>query len=154
MNERKNVFMHFSWIMPNQYIALHTGRQPRLGFFLTSSPNSTIGPLYTFIGTRKSHLKNPKNLALQMAAPTVRGGTGPSGSPKNQLFSKSFVTKCVTSYPQISNCVKLCVPSSAWLGCAHLPIGSLQSDNSNCCRWLIKYDFKFPAEQYSKTRLN
>ena len=52
----------------------HTSRQPRLGFFLTSSPNSTIGPLYTFIGTRKSHQKNPENQPLQMGASNSQGG--------------------------------------------------------------------------------
>ena len=78
---------------------MHTDWQPPFGFFVTPIQNSTIGPLYTFIGTRISHPQNPENMAVQMAAPTVRGGTGPSGSPKNQLFSKSCVTKCVTYWP-------------------------------------------------------
>ena len=73
----------------------HTDREPDLGLIERPIKNETIGPLYTFIGTKKSHRKNLEKMDLQIAAPTVRGGTGSSWTVRNQHFWQGFETKYV-----------------------------------------------------------
>ena len=82
-------------LTPSRKYRIHTDREQDLGLIERPIKNETIGPLYTFIGTKKSCRKNLEKMDLQGAAPTVRVGAGSSGTVRNQNFGQISETKYV-----------------------------------------------------------